>query len=144
MTVDALATDPHGWSAFNSKARRHLTDRDLDWLVEGASLFTQKHRIDQAICTTFDNPDWWSAWRDWRNECQNNWSTKSNGRPPTPGRPILSYPPDEPVGLWEKAEHLLVSGTYLESVSAALIRLLLAQGRVAREMLQKRPAAGQR
>ena len=137
MTLEVLATDPQGWAAFNSEARQNLTDRDLDWLVEGAGVFTRKHRIDQAICTAFDNPNWWPAWRDWRNKCRAIWSAHSgsNGTPAASAS-VLPYPPDEPVGVWEKAERLLESGSYLDSVSAALIRLLLAQGRVAREILQ--------
>lgn len=137
MTPDVLATDPQGWTAFNSKARQSLTDRDLDWLVEGAGVFTRKHRIDQAICAAFDNPDWWPAWRDWRNECRDIWAAHPGANDTAPrSAPCLRYPPDEPVGVWEKAERLLESGSYLDSVSAAIIRLLLAQGRVAREILQ--------
>ena len=136
MNVEAVTLDQQRWKAFNSRARRRLTDRDLDWLVEGAGLFTQKRRIDQAICTTFDNPEWWPAWRDWRNECRDHWSNHASGREGSLDQPVaLTYPPDEPVGLWERAEQLLARGSYLESVSAALIRLLLAQGRVARELL---------
>lgn len=139
MKRDPLATDPIVWKALTTQAREHLTHVDLDWLMEGAGLFTGQQRIDQSIRTAFGNPDWWPAWRDWRNEWKKRSASvaakaSTNGHTPAFEPP---YPPDEPEGLWEEAEHLLITGSYLESISAALIRLLLAQGREARKLLER-------
>lgn len=127
------------WRSLSANARTYLTNTDLDWVMEGAGLFTKQQRIDRSIETAFGNPVWWPEWREWRNTWKETPALIMEKSPVrgTPAASRLPYPPDEPEGVWEEAAHLLKTGTYLESISAALIRLLLAQGRAARHALDR-------
>lgn len=111
-----------------------LSNKDLDRLVEGASLFNES-RFDQFIQTTFNNPSWWPNWRSWQNSFKMAVTGAEDSKQHEPLSLNLPVPPEEPTSLWETAHHLLEEGTFVESVSAARIRLMLAQGRVIRKLM---------
>jgi len=126
------------WFSFRARVWTELGVPGWCWLSRALQMYEQEEPdVLRALRVEIGDLSWWAAWRAWNEQYEQALPSLDalRGARPSFSRPLpseLPSPPDEPEGLWARADALWHSGDRLLALGGGTIRTVLARGRATR------------
>lgn len=137
MTHTTIRRWKSAWDHFLHRVSEELDDLDWCWYAEALLLYRhERKRVDAALQAALETFDEWPTWKEWMDQVDRiRPDAGERSKPPHLLKfpSDLPVPPEEPAKIWAKTQQLLNEGDRLEAIGAAVVRMALAKGRVARQ-----------
>lgn len=124
------------WLSFRALAWTELGEPGWCWLSRALQMYgDEEPDVVRALRAEFEDLSWWAQWKAWNDQYERLLPSASDFReaaasPVLPSE--LPMPPEEPDGLWTRAEELWRSEDRLLALGGGTIRVVLARGRATR------------
>jgi len=124
------------WLSFRAVIWTQVEEPGWCWLSQALQMYKgEESDVIRALRSEFEDLSWWKEWRAWNEQYERLLPTvddlRSAGRfHPLPSE--LPAPPDEPEGIWRRAEELWRSNNRLLAIGGGTIRTVFARGRATR------------